>query len=325
MILRDSIRVFRLGTLRMPFVYWAKTKEMPLLSRKSLKSEHRSRNHMTQGVQEQVTILSAIEPEAHFFKVGREMLCANMMPRSANAPLEQRERVFDSVCMNVSHYIDFLAVIDRLVFARRHTSTLDCGWVRRVIVGEDHIDILADVFADVIGERPGFHIFGMKQSKFAITLPNSDYDFLILQAAFPAASLVYPANEGFIHFDFSVKHGLVQLDHSGPDAMAEIPCCLVADSNRPLDLTGRNTLLGFAQEQGGHKPLRQRQVGIVKDRSSSYRKLIVAILAVEEFLFGFEFDSGLLAARAFNASGPAETAQQFAASFVSRELVAQVC
>jgi hypothetical protein len=45
---------------------------------------------MTQGVQEQVIILPAVEPEAHLFDVCRDMLCVEMMPGSDNSGLESK-------------------------------------------------------------------------------------------------------------------------------------------------------------------------------------------------------------------------------------------
>jgi hypothetical protein len=54
-------------------------------------------------------------------------------------------------------------------------------------------------------------------------------------------------------------------------------------------------------------------VGIIENRARCNGELIVTIFAVEELLFGFQFDGGSLAARAFRAPRPAETDKQFAA------------
>ena len=51
----------------------------------------------------------AIEAERHFFKVGREMLCADMMPSSHDAALQKRERGFDRVRVGVALDVDFHA------------------------------------------------------------------------------------------------------------------------------------------------------------------------------------------------------------------------
>ncbi len=56
---------------------------------------------MTQRIDEQVLVISPVEPEAHFIKIRGKMLCAEFVPRSHNAPLEKRESVFNRVRMNI--------------------------------------------------------------------------------------------------------------------------------------------------------------------------------------------------------------------------------
>jgi hypothetical protein len=62
-------------------------------------------------------------------------------------------------------------------------------------------------------------------------------------------------------------------------------------------------------------------MGIVKNRSSSRGELIVAILAVVELLFGFQFNGWLFAAQAEHTFGPAKAAEKFSAFIFSRESV----
>ena len=54
---------------------------------------------MTQGVEKQIGAFPAVEAESHFVEVGLQMLCANFMPRSDDAALEQRERRFNSIAV----------------------------------------------------------------------------------------------------------------------------------------------------------------------------------------------------------------------------------
>lgn len=277
---------------------------------------------MTQSIQEQIGVLPAIKPEAHLFKVGRKMLCADMVPSAHHAALKERESVFDGVCMNVSYDIDFFGVIDCPVFGRWNARSFDRGWIGGIVIGKDHVHVFADVFADVLGHCLRLDIIGMEQSKFSIALANPDDDLLVFRTPALVAS---PADVGFIHLNFPVEHWFVRFDHSGPDAMAEIPRGLVADSDGPLNLAGRHPFLSLTKKQCGHEPFRQWQVGVIEDRASRHGELIVTVFAVEQFLVGFQFNRGLLAARALNASGPAETAQQFTAPLVGRELRSHVC
>jgi hypothetical protein len=63
---------------------------------------------------------------------------------------------------------------------------------------------------------------------------------------------------------------------------------------------------------------------VIENRSSRDGKLVIAVLAVEQLLFGFQFHGWHLAAHTFNATGPAETDKQLAAFFVSVEQVNNV-
>src|SRR5439155_14620580 len=80
-----------------------------------LKCQNWRSNHMTQGVQEQIGTLSAVETEAHLVQVGGQMLSTDFVPCSNDAPLEQRERRLNSVRVNVTFHVHSAAVIDSLV------------------------------------------------------------------------------------------------------------------------------------------------------------------------------------------------------------------
>lgn len=278
---------------------------------------------MTQGIHEQIGLIAPIEAERHFLKVGREMLSADVMPRSANAPLEQRERIFYRVCMNVSDYIGAFAVIDRLVFCSRNPGPLHCVRVGDEIVRENDFDIFADVFFDEACDCLCFHIASMEHAKLTVALANPDNNFLLDST--PAApsrlrAFPYSADIGFVHLKLTVEHLLIHLNHGRADAMAEIPCCLVAsESERALNLARAHALLGLAQQQDCHEPFGERQVAIVEDRASGHRELVVALFAVVERLFRFEFRGVHAASWATDAFRPAQASQHLAALFIGRE------
>jgi hypothetical protein len=99
--------------------------------------------------------------------------------------------------------------------------------------------------------------------------------------------------------------------------MAEIPRCFVADSESPLDLIRAHAFACFAEQQRCQKPLLQREVGVVEDRSGGDCELIVAILAIEKLLRGCQFYGWHLTAWTFNTSRPAEPDKNLTAFFVS--------
>ena len=272
---------------------------------------------MTQSVQEQIGVLPAIEAESHFLAVGLQMLRADFVPRSNDAALEQRECGFDGIGVDVAIGVDAQLVTDGLVPSILSQITRRAA-ICFPIVREQDIDIFADIFADVLLQSSALGIRGMKEAQIAAALTDADNDFLVFVFVCPSTPDILSANKGFIHFDFAAEQRSVNFNHRVTDAMAEKPRSLVADSERALNLAGGHALLGFTEKQGSHEPFGQRQVGIVEHCASRGRKLVVAALAVVEFLFGFQFGGWRVASHTLDARGPAKAREQFAALFVGR-------
>jgi hypothetical protein len=273
---------------------------------------------MTQSVQEQVRILSAIESEAHFLKVGLEMLRAEFMPTPAQTALEKRESVFNGVGMNVSAHILFFRVPDELVLILE-TRSLRHSLVGIQFIGEENIHIFSHVFLEKLFENAPSDFLGVKQSKFTIALPDSD-DWTLSGAA-PAMlkSVSLSADISFVHLDLSVEHRLVALGHCSTDAMAQVPSGLVAHSERPLNLTGGYALFCFTEQKRRSKPLFKRQMRVIENRSGCNGELIVTVLAVEKLFICVEPYDWPFASDTLRASGPAKTCEQFAAPLFGRE------
>src|SRR5271170_4441063 len=103
---------------------------------------------MTQGVQENSWRLPTIEPESHFVQVGGEMLCADTVPCSHNAALQETESGLDCVGMNVPLHVNAVFVPNGLVLFCRDSGSLHCEGVRRELIRNYHVYILADVLAN---------------------------------------------------------------------------------------------------------------------------------------------------------------------------------
>ena len=240
------------------------------------------------------------------------MLCGNSVPSSNDAALKQRESGFNGVRMNVSDYVASLAVVDGLVIFPSGLPHSDN--VRNVVIGEDNFYILADILADVLGQSSRFCILRVEEAEIAVTLPNANHDFLVVVFCDVALAANLAANVSGIHFHFPVQHRFVGLGHCVPDSVAEIPCGFVsADSESALNLASGHALLRFTEQERCGEPLHQRQVRIVEHGASGDGELIVASLAVEELLVGFEFDGVSIAADAAWTFGPAQTHKQLPA------------
>jgi len=85
------------------------------------------------------------------------MLCANPMPRSNDAALEQRKRGFHGIRVHVANRVDAVLVSDDLV-PREDSGLCEGLRVSWKFVGHDYVNILRDVLTDVLRQRSGLNV-----------------------------------------------------------------------------------------------------------------------------------------------------------------------
>lgn len=279
---------------------------------------------MTQGIQEQVRILSTIEAEAHFVQIGREMLRGDAMPCADNSALQKRKRIFYGVGVNIPINIDLSFMLDRLMLLS-HCEGFHGGRIGIEFVGHNYIDIGAYILADELRQCAGFSILRVEEPEITAALPNADDDLLVgISVSGFAVGMLFPADVSFINFDSAVQDGALNFFHRGSDAVTEIPRRFVADSERALDLICAHALACFAEKQGSEKPFLQGQMRIVKDCAGSDRELVITSFAIEQLLGCGKFYDCAVTAEAFNSVRPAETNKKFAAFVVGIEQVYNV-
>src|ERR1700694_103413 len=166
------------------------------------------------------------------------------MPRAHDAALEKRERRFHSVCMHVAVSV-FARVVNGLMEVLLHL-------VERVridsrFIGQNHFDMAANVGVDDFLNSLGLRIPGANQPQVSIALPDADNNRYV---AFCAPTAFLARNVGFVYLNRAAKFLRCYFQHGRPDAMAEVPCRLVADSKRALNLAGGATLFGLADRAG---------------------------------------------------------------------------
>lgn len=267
---------------------------------------------MTQGIEEQIGILPAVESEAHFFKISLQMLGAQFVPATTQTTLEQRESILDRVGVDISAHV----IADSMLHGFMLETHSPCdARIHISFIGEQYFDILPEILAQEFLNRLGRDVLGVEQPKLAIALTDADYWTLFGAASTPIQSTTRAADVGFIHFDFPVEHWSLGLDHCSTDAVAQVPSRFVAsDSERALNLASGYALLGLAEKHGSHEPFGEREMAIIEDRASGDSELVIAIFAVEQLLVSFKLYRVHLAARAARAFGPAQSDKQFAAT-----------
>lgn len=279
---------------------------------------------MTQGVQEQRGRLPAVEAESHFVQIGREMFCTDTVPRPDYSALEQAKGGFNGVRVNVAINVDLRLMLDCFML-RGHCDALDRRRIGIQFVGHDYVNICAHVLSDEVRQRAALYVSRMKETEIAATLTDAHYDLLVgISVSGFAVGVLFSADVGFIYFDRAIHHRTFYFLHGGPDAMAEIPCRLVANSECALDLVRRHALACFTEEQRSEKPFLQGQMRVVEDRACCDAELIVAFFAIEQLLGGCQFTNCPFAAQTLDAIGPAQTHKQLPAFFIGIEQVYNV-
>ncbi len=227
-------------------------------------------NHFDKRIAEEIGIFAVVKTEAHFVKIGREMLRRDFMPRAHDAALEQAESGFHGVCMHVAVGI-FPRVIDGLVKIFLHL--VKRPWVDGRFISHNHFDVRADVGVDNLANGGGLRILGVNHAQITVALPNAD-DNLLVTLWTPAALLA--AYVGLINLDCAAEFLWSHFQHCSTDSVTQMPSGLIASVEIALELIRGDTFFGFAHEVGSGKPFRQRQVGVVKDSSRSYGELVAA-------------------------------------------------
>jgi hypothetical protein len=272
---------------------------------------------MPQRISEQIRVFPAVEPEAHFFAIGLEMFRADTMPRSYDAALQERERGFNGVRMDVTVNVNLKTMPNCFVLMGDSHAPGNALVDAKVISHQD-LNIFANVFANVFFKRAPLNILSVKEAEIAAALADANNRFLVTSASSLIKSASASADIRFVNLDLTVQHGFVALRHCCPDAMAQIPRRLIGDSKCTFNLIRTHSFAGFHQQHHGEKPRLKRKMRIVKNRLGHYTKLVAALAALKLALSSKLTDLLALAADAFHAVGPAQLFEQFAAAVVSR-------
>lgn len=197
------------------------------------------------------------------------------MPRTNDAALEQAERAFNGVGIDVSINVLPDAVIDGLVFSSCETRPLECPRIAAEIIRDDDIYIAADVLFNVLGESAASHVRRMEEAEIAAALPDAQYDLLLLSPAAPMSPR-FAADESLIHLDNTAEFFRLRFGHCVSDSVTEIPRGLITDTKHSLDLIGRHSLARFRHQIGNEEPFGEREVRVMEYSANSHGELIVA-------------------------------------------------
>src|ERR1700730_8917410 len=106
------------------------------------------------------------------------MFSRNPMPCSNNPTLEQAKSGFYGICMNVATDVDFVPMAYGLMGAASESRFHHRLGISAPFIGNDYVNVSADIFLDVLGEGSRRCVFCMEEAQIAATLANAnDYFF----------------------------------------------------------------------------------------------------------------------------------------------------
>lgn len=202
------------------------------------------------------------------------MFDRDFMPCAHHAALEQRERRFDRIGRNAQPAfvpdVFIGLVIDALVFhlvIHGRSEVVELRFVRH-----DHVHSLVHVSGDDLVNLVLIQVRGRDEVKVSATLTDAHDGRVLL----PLVRVLGMASDvHLVNFNCALEF-VVRFFHSFADAMAEVPRRLVRDAKHSFDLIRGDALARFRNQVGHKKPLRQRQMRVVEDRSYGRGELIMA-------------------------------------------------
>ena len=274
-----------------------------------------------QGVPEYMRVIAVVKTPLQFFEVAVQVLPAHLVEGANNGTLEQAPDTLDSVGVDLSDNPLLRGVAHGLVYS----VAIFNPHVGLQLIGVNRLSLILNGSMDEIMESVALDIGNALDSNLpAIPLDGSGDPSLTFLASRSDIAPLSP-DQGFVHFHDTEKRRPLEgvVSHGLSDAVAQIPGCLVRDSQSAVKLVRAHTLLGFAHEIDGGKPLSQRQVGVVHDGSRGHAEMIAASLAVP---LSAPLDPSHLcvaATGAGNAIRPSQSFQMLAAFFIIAETIKQ--
>jgi len=218
-------------------------------------------------------------------------------------PFQETPEVLKAVSVNLSVNI-CLSMVDDLVREL----------LIQTPIGDQFVSVDIRSLADVLLNdglkglyRP---VLNYGRSNFAAALEHSHHDGLFERVVFPLGSVHVAgltANEGLVYFDvtgqFAASFALMRLS----DPVEHEPRGLLTDSERPVKLPGRDTILGVGEEPHSREPFVQRERRVFKDGSGLDRELTFGVMAtaLPALMLRHETDTLTSTGRADNAFRPA--------------------
>ena len=231
-----------------------------------------------------VSLMAAVVAEGEFVEIALQILLADPVVRSVDAPFEQAPESFDGVGVDFSDGVDTALVPDSAV-------PVVCGFS---ILRPHHGDSLIAFQFVGVDDAAGFHMLPHKsehggpgdvrhdpRNDLSATFDESNDGSLFPVSAHRAASPVLPhaAIIGFVHLDRRTLQFQIAVRHEHANLFEHAPRGFVSHSGFPLNLFCGDTAASGPHEERGIKPEPQRSARLLKDGPGQRVNLTTAVSA----------------------------------------------
>ena len=237
-------------------------------------SEVSSIDDATQGVREDMRVVSVVESPLQFLKIAVQVLPAHLVKGADNGAFEQAPDSLDTVGVDLSDNPLLRGMAHGLVYG----VAIFNPHVGLQLIGVNRLSLILNCSMDEIMESVTLDIGDALDSDLsAVPLDGTGHPCLAFLATRSDVAFL-STDQGFIHFHDPKQGRSLKgiVSHGLTDAVAQIPGCLVCDSQGSVELIGAHALFGFAHQVDRQEPLAQWKVGVVHDGSRRDAELIAA-------------------------------------------------
>lgn len=228
-----------------------------------------------------VHVLPIVVAESLFVDVAEEMIGFHADVGSVQSALQQAPKVLHRVCVNIAVDV-FDGVIDDGVLVVGLQAVIGLQFV-----AEDRGSGF-DPFPDQGFKVSPLAAVYMTSNHLPAALDHPEHNFLTLRAAAGDDTLTlrrvhvsrFATDKGFVYFDFAGEFAAIFVLQRKPNPMEHVPCTLLSDSERAVNLPRANAILHIGLHPDCGKPLVQTERGILHDGPDFHGKLGLEVTAL---------------------------------------------
>src|ERR1017187_4467328 len=221
-----------------------------------------------------VHFLARVVPECLFVNISKQVIWLHADVSPMQPTLQQAPEVLHRVRVDIAPYV-FYGVVDNSVLVIGFQTVIglqciaeNCGTGFDALP-DDWLKFLLGAGGYVTGDNLAAALYHPEHNLLAFRPASHDRRFALRLV--PVAGL--PTDKGFIAFNLAPELAAVGVLKAKANPMKHVPCALLGNLERPVDLPGTNAVLHAGLHPDRHQPLVQGDGGIFHDGSHFDREL----------------------------------------------------